>query len=67
MAAFAKRPPFSEKEIRDILFIGVWRTGQLKNEQIGHLFGLSYSVVSHAAKSAIITLPKHRKLQAKFN
>ena len=63
----AKRLSGPAKEIRDILLYGVWRTGQLKNEQIGHLFGLSYSGVSHAVKSAKIALSKRRKLQAKFD
>jgi hypothetical protein len=40
-----------EKEIRDVLLYGIWRTGQLKNEHSGSLFGLSYSGVSHAVKS----------------
>jgi len=35
-----KRLSGAEKEIRDILLYGIWRTGQLKNEQIGNLFGL---------------------------
>ena len=63
----AKRLSGSEKEIRDILLYGVWRTGLLKNEQIGHLFGLSYSGVSHAVKSAKIALSKRRKIQTKFD
>jgi len=40
---YSKRLSGAEKEIRDILLYGIWRTGQLKNEQIGNLFGLSYS------------------------
>ena len=62
-----KRLSGPEKEIRDILLYGVWRTGQLKNEQIGHLFGLSYSAVSHAVKSAKITLSKRRQFLVKFD
>ena len=55
------------KEIRDVLLYGVWRTGQLKNEQIGNLFGLSYSGVSHAVKSAKLKLAKSQQLQTKFD
>jgi len=63
----AKRLSGAEKEIRDILLYGIWRTGQLKNEQIGNLFGLSYSGVSHAVKSVKINLAKRRLLKTKFD
>jgi hypothetical protein len=56
----------TEKQTRDILLYGVWRTGQLKNENIGRLFGVSYSGVSHAVKSAKLQLAKSRQLQTKF-
>ena len=45
-----KRFSGAEKEIRDVLLYGIWRTGQLKNEQIGNLFGLSYSGVKSRGK-----------------
>ena len=63
----AKRLSGAEKEIRDILVYGIWRTGQLKNEQIGKLLGLSYSGVSHAVKSVRLNLAKRRKLQTKLD
>ncbi|CAB1063902.1 hypothetical protein D1BOALGB6SA_8687 [Olavius sp. associated proteobacterium Delta 1] len=63
----AKRLTGGEKEIRDVLLYGLWRTGQLKNEHIGNLFGLSYSGVSHAVKSVKPKLAKNRKLRAKFD
>jgi putative transposase len=63
----AKRLSGTEKQTRDILLYGVWRTGQLKNENIGRLFGLSYSGVSHAVKSAKLKLAKSRQLQTKFD
>jgi hypothetical protein len=50
-----------------MLLYGIWKTGQLKNEQIGNLFGLSYSGVSHAVKSAKLKLSNSRQLQIKFN
>ncbi len=62
-----KRLSGSEKEIRDLLIYGIWRTGQLKNEQIGQLFGLSYSAVSHAVRSAKSRLSTHRQLRTKFD
>ena len=63
----AKRLSGAEKEIRDMLLYGIWITGQLKNEQIGNLFGLSYSGVSHAVKSVKLKLSKSRQLQIKFD
>lgn len=63
----AKRLAGSDKEIRDVLLYGIWRTGQLKNEHIGRLFGLSYSGVSHAVKSVKPKLARNRKLKSKFD
>jgi len=50
-----------------MLLYGIWKTGQLKNENIGSLFGLSYSGVSHAVKSAKLKLTKSRQIKAKFD
>ncbi|MCP4629292.1 MAG: hypothetical protein GY850_38175 [bacterium] len=65
--AQARRLSGAEKDIRDVLLYGIWATGQIKNEQIGKLFGLSYSGVSHAVKSVKSKLAKDRQLQAKFD
>jgi hypothetical protein len=62
-----KRLSGAARGIRDVLLYGIWRTGQLKNEQIGNLFGLSYSGVSHAVKSAKLKLSKSQQLQTKFD
>jgi len=63
----AKRLSGGEKDLRDVMLYGLWRTGQVKNERIGSLFGLSYSGVSHAVKSVKYKLAKNRNLRAKFN
>ena len=57
----------AEKDTRDLLLYCIWATGQLRNQQIGELFGLSYSGVSHAVKSVKIKLAKDRHLQRKFD
>ena len=57
----------SDKDKRDLLLYFLWRTGHLKNEQIGKLFGISYSAVSHTVKSIKAKLKKDQKLQAKYN
>ena len=62
-----KRLSGAEKETRDILLYGIWRTGQLKNEQIGNLSGLSNSGISHSVKSVKLNLAKRRQLQTKFD
>jgi hypothetical protein len=62
-----KRLSGVEKKIRDLLLYGIWKTGQFKNEQIGHLFGISYSGVSHAVKSVRHKPVKNRQLQNKFD
>ena len=63
----AKRLSGVEKEIRDTMLYGIWKTGQFKNEQVVNLFGISYSGVSHAVKSARINLSRNRTLQTQFN
>jgi hypothetical protein len=44
-----------------------WKAGVLTNDQIGQLFGLSCSAVSHAAKSLKARMSENRELSAKFN
>ena len=63
----ARRLSGAEKDIRDLLLYCIWRVGQLKNEQIGNLFGLSYSAVSHAVRSVKPKLEKDQRLRTKFN
>jgi len=62
----SRRLSGSEKDIRDVLIYGVWATGQLKNVQIGELFGLSYSGVSHAVNAVKSKLAKDQQLQTKL-
>ena len=56
----------AEKDKRDILLYFIWQAGQLGNEQIGNLFGISYSAVSHIVSSFKVRLKKEQKLQSKF-
>ncbi len=56
----------AKKDKRDVLLYFIWHAGQLGNEQIGNLFGISYSAVSHIVSSFKIRLKKEQKLQAKF-
>ena len=63
----AKRLSGAEKEIRDMLLYGIWKTGQFKNEEIGKLFGISYSGVSHAVRSTKLKGSKNPPLQTQFD
>jgi len=40
------------KADRDLLVFCIWKTGILSNENIGKLFGVGYSSISHIVKSA---------------
>jgi len=55
------------KAKRDLLLYSIWQTGYLRNEQIGNLFGVSYSAVSHIVKSFKAKLKIDRKLQSKLD
>ncbi len=43
----AKRLRGADKQNRDIMVYLLWNTGRLTNEEIGELFGMSFSAVSH--------------------
>ena len=52
---------------RNDIFIDDKDRSGLKNQQIGELFGLSYSGVSHAVKSIKSKFAKKRRLHTKFD
>jgi REP element-mobilizing transposase RayT len=55
-----------DKEKRDLLVYLLWTAGGLSNAQIGHLFGISYSAVSHAVRSIKGKMQRDGKVAAKF-
>jgi REP element-mobilizing transposase RayT len=57
----------SDKEDRDLLIYLIWKTGMLTNEEIGRLFGVTYSSVSHSVKALKSRLGTDRRLKKKFN
>ena len=63
----AGRVSGDEKETRDLMIYLIWRTGVLTNHQIGQLFGLSYSAISHAVKFFKARMLKDQELTAKFS
>ena len=62
----ARRVSGAEKESRDLMIYLIWKAGVLTNDQIGQLFGVSFSAVSHSVKSLKARMEEDPKLQAKF-
>jgi len=62
----AARLSGAAKEKRDLLLYFIWQAGYLRNEQIGNLFGISYSAVSHIVRSFKAKLKIDQKLRAKL-
>jgi REP element-mobilizing transposase RayT len=63
----ASRVSGAEKDKRDLMIYLLWKAGGLSNDQIGQLFGVSFSAVSHAVRSLKAKMRKNPKLSAKFN
>jgi len=55
-----------EKEKRDVLIYWVWKAGLLTNEQVGTLFGLTYSAVSHSVQEMKKKLRSDKELSTVF-
>jgi len=51
---------------RDLLVYLVWKTCMLPNEEIGRLFGMSYSAISRILSSMRTRIEKETGLPAKF-
>jgi hypothetical protein len=62
----ARRMSGAEKDKRDVLIYWLWKAGLLTNEQIGTLFRLTYSAVSHSVKQMQKKLRSDKELSAKF-
>lgn len=61
------RIPKSVKDDRDLLVLSVWKTGMMTNGEIGHLFGTTYSAVSHIVRSVRQRTDQEYSLKARFN
>ena len=66
---FKEMPRISskEKENRDILIYLLWKTGRLANANIGNLFGVTCSSVSHSVRALSNRLKKDKELRHKIN
>ena len=56
-----------EKNKRDLMIYLLWKEGGYNNDQIGRLFGISYSAVSHAVRSFKSKLRDNHEVSAAFN
>jgi putative transposase len=57
----------SERDDRNLLVFTVWKTGILTNDEIGNLFGMTYSSVSHIVKTVKLRIDKDRDLKKKYS
>jgi len=62
----AQRISKQKKEDRDLLVYLVWKNCVLTNEEIGRLFGMSYSAISHIISSMKTRLQQNPDLQNKY-
>ena len=51
-----------KKEDRDLVVYALWEKGLFKNVEIGHVFGLTYSAVSHIVKDMRVRINNDPKL-----
>ena len=56
----------SERDDRNLLVFSVWKTGRLTNDEIGNLFGMTYSSVSHIVKTVRLKIEKDQDLKEKY-
>ena len=57
----------ADKDNRDLLVLSVWKTGMMTNEEIGSIFGLTYSSVSHIVKTMRIRMKEDHNLKERFS
>jgi hypothetical protein len=53
------------KEDRDLVLYGQWEMGVFRNEEIGQVFGLSYSAVSHIVRDVKEQIKKDARVGGK--
>jgi hypothetical protein len=56
----------AEKAKRDLLIYWVWKAGILTNVQVGNLFSLTYSAISHSVKEAKKKLRSDKEARVEF-
>jgi putative transposase len=61
-----KRINKADRESRDLLVLCAWKSGVMTNNDIGHIFGISYSAVSHIVTFMRQRMEKEKRLKEKF-
>jgi REP-associated tyrosine transposase len=56
----------SERDDRNLLVFSIWKTGILTNDEIGNLFGMTYSSVSHIVKTVRLKIEKDQDLKEEY-
>jgi hypothetical protein len=66
---FKQMPRISkaDKDNRDLLVLSVWKSGMMTNDEIGSIFGLTYSSVSHIVKTMRIRMKEDHNLKERFS
>jgi putative transposase len=66
---FRQMPRISreDRDNRDLLVLSIWKTGVMTNNEIGNLFGMTYSAVSHIVKSVRLRMKGDPNLKKRFN
>ena len=56
-----------ERDDRDLLVLSAWKTGLLTNDEIGRIFGMTYSSVSHIVRSVRLRMQQDSNLKERFD
>jgi len=62
-----RRIRLDEKEKRDLLIYMLWKTGRMSNQNIGRLFGLTYSTVSKIVSAFNERMQTDKVLKAQYS
>ena len=61
------RVPIADRDNRDLLVFSLWKIGTMTNADIGRLFGMTYSSVSHIVTSIRMRMMQDPSLKEKFD
>ena len=61
------RVPIADRDNRDLLVFSLWQIGTMTNDDIGSLFGMTYSSVSHIVTSIRLRMMQDPSLKEKFD
>ena len=64
---WSPRIPKADKDDHDLLVFSVWKTGNLTNEKIAALFGMTYFSISHIVRSIRSRMEQDRVLKERFD